>query len=106
MNKRIKKKKNKSIIHKECWNLDVSFYKWLEKRLPIYLEDANAVIELDTYKFDIFGQELTQREVIKAMISDLKYILNPKVSDWSKEYDDTVNHLMKCWSEVIEAMWW
>ena len=101
-----KKKICRKKISKECWNLNTVFFQWLKERLPVYLKEADKVIDLNYHKFIVDGKEFTQKEVIQMMITDLNFITNVNTEDWSGIYYDKVNHLMQCWSKVILAMWW
>ena len=65
-----KKKK----ISKECWNLNYSFILWLKERLPVYVEEASKVVNLEYHKFNFRGEEYTQLQLINKMIELVNYL--------------------------------
>ena len=64
-----KKTINKKKISKECWDLDSAFLKWLKEHLIVYLKEASKVVDLNWYKFQYKGEELTQEQIIKKNIN-------------------------------------
>ena len=47
----MRKKKQRSIdkrkLHKECWDLDWAFVKWLQQHLIIFKKDASKIVDLE-----------------------------------------------------------
>ena len=55
-------------ISRDCWDLEYTFFKWLEERLPVYLKEGGAFVDLEYHKFEFRGKEYTQKELIERMI--------------------------------------
>lgn len=101
--KRLRKIEEKK-IYKECYDLDLSFIKWLNSRLKIYLKGASNIIDLTFYKFEFKGENYTQEELIKKMIKLSDEIL---VGDWIDEgYSEKIDELLDIWKLVFKVMWW
>lgn len=90
--------------HEECWSLDITFYRWLDEHLSVYLEDAGKLIDMDTYKYEFDGKEMTQRECIEEMISLVKFIRGEE-SFASPELKEKTTHLLRLWADVCPMMW-
>ena len=99
--KKIKIKK----MDRECWNLNISFAKWLEPRLKLYLKRGGKIVDLDFYKFAIDGIEKTQREWIETMI-DLCSWINNDDNFLDDKFTDKLLFLGKIWATVLPSMWW
>lgn len=63
-----KKTLAKRKLHRECWNLDNSFVKWLHEHLVIYLHDASRIVDLDYHTFEHRGKTYTQKQLIEMLI--------------------------------------
>lgn len=111
--------KEKKKISKECWNLDYEFFKWLDIRLKTYLKDANKVVDLLYSRFDVNGEQLTQKDIIERMIvllDEIKKIDNYEESydiqtvenykELDKLYKDKIKELCNLWGIVLPSMWW
>ena len=79
---------------------------WLYERLRYFQE--HTIINLDYHKFNIDGEELTQRQCIQRMVDDCKVIMLGNILD-----DESFNQmeiakydLFKILGEVFWAMWW
>ena len=79
---------------------------WLYERLRYFQE--HTIINLDYHKFNIDGEELTQRQCIQRMVDDCKVIMLGNIWD-----DESFNQmgiakydLFKILGEVFWAMWW
>lgn len=88
---------------KETWNLDTAFIQWLYERLRMY-EDV-AIVDLDFHKFDIHGEEKTQRECIEIILDKIEYIIKDD-DTWSDNYYKNLKEICYIWGEIIPAMWW
>ena len=104
MNHRIKKKRSKDNIHRECWNLDYSFLNWLEEHLKIYKEDASKIVNLTFHKFVYNDKEYTQIEIIDKILFLIKEAKGQNV--WSTFYEKDINEILDLWKLVFPAMWW
>lgn len=102
--KRIRKREIKK-MDRECWNLDMSFIKWLEPRLKLFLKRGDKFVDLTYYKFVIRGNEKTQKEWIDEMISICQY-LNDDNKWFEDEYADKMHYLCEIWTELMPVMWW
>lgn len=97
----IEKKK----VSKECWNLDYSFYKWLNEHLKVFKKEASKIVDLEYRQFEYGGRKWTQMEIIDRLIF-LSGQLILDYFDWgdfSYEYDDQLHDL---WKLVCRYMWW
>lgn len=105
----MRKKKQRSIdrrkLHKDCWNLDYAFIKWLNQHLIVFKKDASKIVDLEYYKFEYHGQELTQLQIIDKLIRLTTEILVS--SDmWEQSCCDKVNEVLELWKLVFPTMWW
>ena len=100
--------KEKKKLSKECWSLDVSFYKWLKEHLKVYLKDAGNIVDLEYHKFEVDGTEYTQLEIIETMLAILDSIEELDVCDWTFQEDlkRMTSDLCKLWAIILPAMWW
>lgn len=104
------KKKRKQLIRKkkisrECWSLNSSFLNWLRVHLPVYLKEADCVVDLTYDKFVHRGSEYTLKQLIERMITLLASI--EKKGSWDGDiYYDTVDEILDIWKLVFHAMWW
>ena len=100
--------KEKKKLSKECWSLDVSFYKWLKEHLKVYLKDAGNIVDLEYHKFEVDGAEYTQLEIIETMLAILDSIEELGVFDWAFHEDlkRMTSDLCKLWAIILPAMWW
>lgn len=99
--------KEKKKLSKECWSLDVSFYKWLKEHLKVYLKDAGNIVDLEYHKFEVDGTEYTQLEIIETMLAILDSIEELGVCDWTFQEDlkRMTSDLCKLWAIILPAMW-
>ena len=97
--KTIKKRK----ISQDCWSLDTAFYDWLRERLPIYLKEAGAFVNLEYHKFTFRDKEYTQKELVERMI----YLLRRAEVEYdlTKQFDEE-QEVLEIWAIVAPAMWW
>lgn len=112
--------KEKKKISKECWSLDIAFYKWLKEHLNVYLRDAGKVVDLEYAKFEVDGTEYSQLEIIKAILAILDSIEELGVFNWTfpkgetaeeaqgnyEELKRMTSDLCKLWTIIMPAMWW
>jgi len=67
------------IDHRDCWDMDVTFYQWLYERLQVFLEDAGKIIDLDCisddFGFDYNGKKYSLREMVVMLSDKLKEML-------------------------------
>lgn len=89
---------------RETWSLDVSFYCWLYERLMMFL-DVNCV-NLNFWKFEYEGEELTQKECIDRMIEGLRIALTKDDHHYTDVERKKVNDIAKIWAIVLPKMWW
>lgn len=98
-----KKKK----ISKECWNLNYSFILWLKERLPVYVEEASKVVNLEYHKFNFRGEEYTQLQLINKMIESVNYLTeDEKYFNWSQESGEKTEELLEIFKLVFSTLWW
>ena len=91
-------------ISEDCWHLDYSFLKWLQERLPVYLNEAGKIVDLDFHKFTYKDNEYTQKQMIEKLI----VLVNDaaKYNLWDDEYLPTVDEILEIWKLIFHSMWW
>ena len=100
-------KSKKKKLQEECWNLDYSFLLWLHKRLPIYLEGAGKIVNLEYHKFQYQGEEYTQLQLINRMIDILNYLIEEdRYYDWEQDTALKTKELLEIFSLVFGTLWW
>ena len=99
----IKKWKNKK-LSRECWNIDYSFIKWLNKHLKVYLKEASKVIDLEWKKYKYCGVEYTLKSAIERMI----YLSDKLTNDYYVVNDvcDYTDELLDLFRLVFYDLWW
>lgn len=93
-------------IKKECWNLDKEFLKWVNEHYKVYLKDASKIVDLDFYKFNYKGQELSQKELIEKVIDISDELLKDYFNcdlDKVTSLKDELYDIMKI---IHFTMWW
>lgn len=94
---------------RDTFSLDHVIIMWLYERLRFFQDYASKVVNFDFHKFEIDGDELTQRQCIDRMVEDCKTIVDALESDEGEDFD-TANtakdDLFKVLSKVYWAMWW
>ena len=112
--------KEKKKLTKECWSLDIAFYKWLREHLTVYLRDAGKMVDLEYHKFEVDGAEYSQLEIIKAMLTILDSIEELGAFDWAVPEGTTMEEVQEnqedlkrmtsdlctLWAIILPAMWW
>lgn len=88
---------------RETWSLDSTFMYWLYERLMMFREVNH--IDLDFHKFNIKGNEMTQRECIDKIIENCKIYIQNRYIDDELAYD-LKNETLEIWKECIHSMWW
>ena len=104
MNQRIKKKNAKGNIHRDCWNLDLSFLDWLEKHLKVYKKDAGEIVNLSSPKIEYKDKNYTQEEIIDRMLFLLED-MRPRY-EFDGIYLKEVDELLDLWKAVFRFMWY
>lgn len=101
---------------RDTFNMDATLIVWLYQCLRFFQDEASQIVNFDYHKFEIDGEELTQRQCIDRMVEDCKTILlydEGKFDDWREEHEyfenfieSAKNDLFKVLSKVYWAMWW
>lgn len=101
---------------RDTFNMDGTLAAWLYERLRYFQDEASKIVDFDFHKFDINGDELTQRQCIDRMVENCKTILlyDEIIFDDYKEdqkyiesvVDPAKNDLFMILSKVYWAMWW
>lgn len=100
-----KKSIEKRQLHRDCWDLNSAFVKWLYVRVPIYLRDASKMVNLDWHKFDWQGEQRTQREMIQLLINDLEYVEHYTSGNLDL-FEKKMKEIMDIWYLIYPTMWW
>ena len=105
----MRKKKQRSIdkrkLHKECWDLDWAFVKWLQQHLIIFKKDASKIVDLEYYKFEYKGEELTQLQIIDKLIRLTTEVI-VAYDLWDETCLKQLDEILDLWKLVFPVMWW
>ena len=121
-----------SFDSRETWALNFTSATWLYEHLKCYLDNADLVVNLNFYSFDIpvlecipyedmayqgehavcyckeHTEHMTQKEAIKTIIKYLeKYLVTEEYNE--QELEKALEYLscaFKIYSIIIGAMWW
>ena len=104
MTKKKKRHIYKKKLSKECWDLDLAFLKWLQEHLPVYLKDAEQIVDLTYYKFTYNNIEYTQKDLIIHMIKLVNEAIDMDMYD--EKYSVIVDEILDLWKMVFHCMWW
>lgn len=97
------------------WNLNTFMVEQVYTWLQIYMNHADGFVDLSFYKFDIDGKELTERECILQILSDMKFWLEnnePDVLDIeiykeiSMQAQSKIENAFKIMSLILPTLWW
>lgn len=91
-------------LHRDCWNLDAVFIKWLNEHLKTYLHDANKVINLEYHTFQYHDKEYTQKELIEILIVLTDELMTEDA--WDDVYIENLKEMTTIWGIILPAMWW
>lgn len=72
------------------WNLNWFMTEHIYTWLKMYMKHADGFIDLSFHKFQINGEEKSEREAILEIISDLEYVLLSYDSDVNEKTDETL----------------
>ena len=101
------KKNKKKKISKECWNLNYSFILWLKERLPVYVEEAGKMVNLEYHKFNFRSEEYTQLQLINKMIDLVNYLTeDEKYFNLTQESAEKTEELLEIFKLVFSTLWW
>lgn len=82
---------------------------WLYERLRYFQDVTSKTIDITFHKFDVNGEEFTQKQCIDKMVEDCKIILLEDES-WDRQYykkiDAAKDDLFMILSKVFWTMWW
>ena len=97
---------------RRTFNMDGSLIAYLYENLRFFQDEASKIVNFDFHKFEIDGEELTQRQCIDRMVEDCKIILlydevgdDMEFTGWKKT-DAAKDDLFKVLSKVYWSMWW
>ena len=93
----------KSKLSQECWNIDYSFIKWLNKHLKVYKKEAK--IDLNYHKFTFKNKEYTQLELIDKMIDLSNYLIKEYYGAEEELYDKS-DELLDIFKTTFYSLWW
>ena len=90
-----------------AWNLNTFLLESLYTWLNIYLKRADKVVDLTYHKFQIHGEQLTQRECVVRMIADLKFALSNLDDDtMSEKVHEKVKDCFYILGECCFSLWY
>ena len=90
------------------WNLNTFMVEQIFTWLHIYLDNADGFIDLTFYKFDIDDEEVTERDAILQVLSDLEFYLKWQDSDTETERECQlrIQEAFKILGTIFPALWW
>ena len=93
---------------RDTFNMDYTLIAWMYQCLRFFQDVASKTVNFDFHKFEIDGEELTQRQCIDRMVKDCTTILNGDCwkEEEIKKMDIAKDDLFKVLSKVYWAMWW
>lgn len=91
----------------ECWNLDISFIKWVNSRFKKYKEQASKIVDLEYHKFTYKRKKYTQLELIDKIIylTD-EYIKKVNLCLSEIDLDPIKNEIFDIFKKIYWTMWW
>lgn len=100
---------------RSSWNLNTFMVEQIYTWLKIYMDHADGFVDLSFNKFDIDGKQLTQRECILRVISDIEFwFLNNDADE--KEFaiykelaaqaQTYIEDAFKILGIIMPALWW
>lgn len=89
---------------RDCWNYDCIFFEQLYSHFKLYLEEAGKVIDLNYYKFDYKGKQITQKKAIKIIIKACEDYLKKDFLDRYENMPDA--DIFKLLHDILPHMWW
>lgn len=101
------KKKLRKKISRECWNLNYEFIVWLKQHLPVYVEEAGEIVDLEYHKFNYRGKEYTQLQLINKMIELVNYLTgNERYFDCDQVPVEKTEELLEIFTLTFPSLWW
>lgn len=93
---------------RDTFGMDYTLIAWLYEHLRYFQDHVSTVVNLNYHKFEIDGEELTQRQCIDRMVEDCAVILKSDFwgFDDQEKMEAAKNDLFKVLSKVYWAMWW
>lgn len=109
-----KQKRDYGFDDRETWGLDYCFAEWLYSHLMMYKEMAGKIVNLNYYKFNWQGKEITQLEAIDILINasrdyilvENSYVKNIMSLEEINKIHNTFKESMTLWGMIIQYMWW
>jgi len=111
-------KSKKQKMKEECWDLNIAGIQWLRERLPLYLEDAGKIVDLD-YKgmlFEYNGLSFTHREMLEGLVNMIEDYFYVGVKAWYElEHPNGflidaetyyMQEIWNVWAIIAIATWW
>lgn len=94
---------------RETYEFSMFMIAWLYERLRYFQDVVSKNIDMTFHKFDINGEELTQKQCVDMMVEDCKTILladELRDKQYEEKIDAAKNDLFMILSKVFWAMWW
>ena len=90
------------------WNLNTFMAEQIFTWLNIYLDNADGFVDLTFYKFNIDGEELTEKDAILKALSNLEFYLKYQDSDneTEKECLSKIQEAFNIIGLIFPALWW
>lgn len=100
---------------RSSWNLNTFMVEQIYTWLKIYMDHADGFVDLSFYKFNIDGKQLTERECILRVISDIEFWFSNNDAD-EKEFaiykelamqaQTKIEEAFKILGIIMSVLWW
>ena len=90
---------------RDTWGLDYTMVELLYERLKMFMKYADPVINLEHHKFNIYGVEYNQKELIEELISLCEELIKDEFIDFKKDAE-LKDRIWLIWYHIHPTMWW
>ena len=100
---------------RSSWNLNTFMVEQIYTWLKIYMDHADGFIDLSFYKFDIDDKQLTERECILRVLSDIEFWFSNNDADekdfaiykeLAMQAQTKIEEAFKILGIIMSVLWW
>ena len=100
---------------RSSWNLSTFMVEQIYTWLKIYMDHADGFVDLSFHKFDIDGKQLTQRECILRVISDIEFWFSNNdavekefaiYKELAMQAQSKIEEAFKILGIIMPVLWW
>ena len=100
---------------RSSWNLNTFMVEQIYTWLKIYMDHADGFVDLSFYKFDIDGKQLTERECILQVISDIEFWFSNNdavekefaiYKELAMQAQTKIEEAFKILGIIMSVLWW